>query len=302
MIALPKPLQDSLEKIFQTIPLETLEQASLLLSQHYHSTFALETPEERFAYLATRLPATFAALIFVLQQIDPLKPTHILDLGAGPGTGAWAASTLWPSIHLTSVEKDPLFLSLATQLNSPGQWQQGDFTQQIFPKHDFSLLSYSLGEIEDLACLSKIWEQCERGMILIEPGTPRGFNTILKAREQLVKLGGSLYAPCPHSYLCPLAYTPKWCHFAVRISRSAWHRRCKQGLLSYEDEKFCYIIVTKKPHLTSSRIIDHPQLRKGHLLLSLCTKEGLKKEVVSKRDPELYRKGRKAKWGETWVD
>src|SRR5579872_2978537 len=57
---------------------------------------------ERAAYLATRMPATFAAVSAALQQLKhqmPLfAPRSLLDLGAGPGTAAWASVQKFPTL------------------------------------------------------------------------------------------------------------------------------------------------------------------------------------------------------------
>src|SRR5829696_8432818 len=53
----------------------------------------------RMAYLATRLPATYAACHQVLKEIRARAPDiqikSVLDLGAGPGTAMWAAADRW---------------------------------------------------------------------------------------------------------------------------------------------------------------------------------------------------------------
>jgi ribosomal protein RSM22 (predicted rRNA methylase) len=93
-----------------------------------------------------------------------------------------------------------------------------------------------------------------------------------------------------------------WCHFAERIERSSLHRRLKQGALGYEDEKFSYLIVAKEPHsLPNARIVRHPQHHSGHTGLTLCTSKGsLEAMTVSRRTPELYKRVRKAEWGDSW--
>ncbi len=90
---LPESLRDSLEHILASTPLAKLEKASQALSAHYREGVTLRDPEELTAYLAVRMPATYAALISVLKPLT--QPQSILDIGAGPGTGWWAAQKLW---------------------------------------------------------------------------------------------------------------------------------------------------------------------------------------------------------------
>src|SRR6185369_15071869 len=54
------------------------------------------------AYLATRLPATYAAIRAALEMVAAVRPdfapTTLLDVGAGPGTALWAVQDCWPGI------------------------------------------------------------------------------------------------------------------------------------------------------------------------------------------------------------
>lgn len=58
----------------------------------------------------------------------------------------------------------------------------------------------------------------EAGSILVvEPGIPRSGAFISSLRENLIQLGRSMQAPCPHQGSCPLPGLrkgSKWCHFA----------------------------------------------------------------------------------------
>jgi ribosomal protein RSM22 (predicted rRNA methylase) len=95
---------------------------------------------------------------------------------------------------------------------------------------------------------------------------------------------------------------PDWCHFAARVSRSSLHRQVKGGSLPYEDEKFSYVAAARFPAApAASRIVRHPQIRKGQVLLDLCTAEdGLRRETVTKRHGDAYRAARDADWGDAW--
>jgi ribosomal protein RSM22 (predicted rRNA methylase) len=94
-----------------------------------------------------------------------------------------------------------------------------------------------------------------------------------------------------------------WCHFSERVERSRFHRRAKEGVLSYEDEKFSYMIASK--NLSSTyypRIIRHPLKRAGHIHLDLCTNEGLARITISQKNKKAYKLARKLSWGETWEE
>jgi ribosomal protein RSM22 (predicted rRNA methylase) len=135
-------------------------------------------------------------------------------------------------------------------------------------------------------------------LVVVEPGTPEGFRRILDARSRLLEAGATTVAPCPHDAPCPLP-ADDWCHFAVRLARTSAHRRAKDAQLAHEDEKLSYTIVAREPGPRAvARILRHPQIRSGHVRLKLSTPSGIEEAVISKRDGELYRRARRASWGE----
>ena len=117
----------------------------------------------------------------------------------------------------------------------------------------------------------------------------------------MIAAGADLAAPCPHMAACPMAALNDWCHFSERLDRSAAHRRAKGGELAYEDEKFSYVAASKIPATRApSRIVRHPQRKPGHVILDLCTNDGLKRQTIGKSNKEAWRAARKADWGDAW--
>jgi ribosomal protein RSM22 (predicted rRNA methylase) len=93
--------------------------------------------------------------------------------------------------------------------------------------------------------------------------------------------------------------TPDWCHFAARLERSKLHRQLKSGELSYEDEKFSYVIASRAPvSPAAARVVRHPWITPGLIRLELCTADNMKSRTVRKREKELFRLARKARWGD----
>ncbi|HEY2171232.1 MAG TPA: small ribosomal subunit Rsm22 family protein, partial [Candidatus Angelobacter sp.] len=96
---LPAELQDAIQLETDKIDRRKLAQAAAQLTEHYKaadfSTPAVATEAHRAAYLAVRLPATYAALHRVFAELKLRVPqdeiTGLLDLGAGPGTTLFAA-------------------------------------------------------------------------------------------------------------------------------------------------------------------------------------------------------------------
>ncbi len=92
-----------------------------------------------------------------------------------------------------------------------------------------------------------------------------------------------------------------WCHFSVRVDRTSLHRKIKEGQLGYEDEKFCYVVLSKTSLCTGlQRIVKTPLKLSGHLRFTLCTNEGLVEKVVSKKEGEGFKKAKKLEWGEIY--
>ena len=95
-----------------------------------------------------------------------------------------------------------------------------------------------------------------------------------------------------------MAAAGDWCHFSVRLERTAEHRLIKEGALGYEDEKYSYVVASREPgEHYQARILRHPQKHSGHIEFTLCTQEGLKNETVSRRMGDRYKKSKKCEWG-----
>ncbi len=131
----------------------------------------------------------------------------------------------------------------------------------------------------------------------VEPGTPAGYARIVDLRARLIAAGGHVIAPCPHDAECPLA-TPDWCHFSQRLQRSRAHKHLKAAELSYEDEKFSYIALSRKAQdLPAARIIGHPAHSKV-LQIPVCSSAGVAKTLqIVKSDPQ-FKALRKLGWGD----
>lgn len=303
---LPEELQSAIDHVAQHS--RALSKARAALTQDYKEgrSSPFEDEVKRLAYLGARMPATYAAVHRVLQSIPSCD--HILDLGAGPGTASWAAADLFPSLkRLTLVEKSSDAIALGQTLArfsthpalQNAQWIQQSLSDPI-PSADAAILSYVVNEIADPAALiARCWEAVSF-LVIVEPGTPKGFHLIRKVRQQLIGMGAHLLAPCPHALACPIQ-GGDWCHFSARVERTRLHRLLKEGSLGYEDEKFSYLIVSKSSgaHF-AGRIVRHPLKQSGHVRFTLCTDEGrLEEKVVTRKDKEAYRKARDAEWGDT---
>jgi ribosomal protein RSM22 (predicted rRNA methylase) len=266
------------------------------------------------AYVLSRMPATYAAILSVLCLIQNSSSiSSVVDLGTGPGTAVWPLfETLSNLKHFTGYDVDPRFIRLNKDVFGGSldsitlDWRVSDYASSSTPleKADLVLMSYSLGEhplnkVEDI--VKKIWESTvEQYFVLIEPGTPKGFEVIRKARDYLILNKGFVVAPCMGNYACPMLGND-WCHFSVQLQRTALQKHFKKASLPYEDEKYSYLIVSKGslPIKSKGRVIKKPRLRGGHVMLDVCSEEGYTKPVIGKSD-DTYRRARKLDWGDEW--
>jgi ribosomal protein RSM22 (predicted rRNA methylase) len=280
----------------------------------------VRSEQDAMAYAAYRLPATFAAVhatLTALRAAAPdLQPTSLLDIGAGPGTALWAAVQVWPELRrATLLERDANMIALGQRLarqaaSSPvreATWRHTDVVSGEWgvETSDLVVAAYLLGELppaERDAAVARLWAIAGGAAIVVEPGTPRGFAVVRRARALLIADGARIAAPCPHDNDCPMPESD-WCHFAQRLSRSSLHRGVKAGTLSFEDEKFSYVAATRGTvPQRDPRVLRHPQTRKGHVVFELCTPAGLQRRTISRKDGALYRQARDARWGSTLAD
>jgi ribosomal protein RSM22 (predicted rRNA methylase) len=320
-MTLEEVLEGFQEKLLSQYKQKALTKAFERISDRYRkeSGFFLQTEEERWAYLFTRLPATFGVALKVFEELKrrqpDLKLQSLLDVGAGPGTGMWAAATVFEDTlnACTLLEKDHHFAAMGKQLAEQSsflavqkaQWKSVDMTRPLeVDLHDLTILSYSIGEVKEAFwknLLEGLWSSTQKALVIIEPGTPSGYHRMMKIRDILLQLGGFLWAPCPHHQKCPIV-EGDWCHFSARVSRTSLHRKLKSADLGYEDEKFCYLIFGKEPCAPyQARIIRHPMKHSGFVEVVLCQKDEIQKTIFSKKDKEKYRDIKKLNWGDVIV-
>ncbi|CAK7335787.1 unnamed protein product [Dovyalis caffra] len=246
--------------------------------------------DETIAYVASRMPAVFSACYRVLSEVrrrlPGFSPTKVLDFGAGTGSAFWALREVWPK----SLEKVNLVepsqsmqragRSLIQDLKDLPLIHSYDSLQGLTKsigkserKHDLVIASYVLGEIPSLkdriTIVRQLWDLTGDVLVLIEPGTPHGYNIISLMRSHILwmekrkcrkaegkinatckdlvpyKGGAFVVAPCSHDGRCPLEKSGKYCHFAQRLQRTSSQRAYKRSkgetLRGFEDEKFSFV-------------------------------------------------------------
>ena len=320
----PEELRAAIERETAHIERRALERAATELSESDRaaggSASILGNDGQRAAYLAVRLPGTYAACRRVFAEIRRLAPqtpvASVLDLGSGPGTAVWAAAEVFPEAsQATLLETEAGWVELGRRLTAQSslplarnaQWNSADLRRSgEFAGHDLVVLSYVLGELkatESESLVRRAWSAAAQILAIVEPGTPRGFSAIHAARAALIAEGAQLLAPCPHRLACPMAAAGDWCHFSQRLERTALHRRLKDAALAYEDEKFSYLVASRHAQPPGlARIVRHPRKNPGHVQLTLCVSGEICQRTVARSQKERYKLARQAEWGNTWSE
>ncbi|NEA62047.1 small ribosomal subunit Rsm22 family protein [Streptomyces sp. SID12488] len=314
-------LRAALAGLLDGLPPKAATQAVERLIANYRGLTPTDAPvlrdrSDAAAYAAYRMPATFEAVCSALDAFAGAAPGWVpgshVDVGGGTGSATWAVNAVWAGVRPVTVldwAEPALVLGREIAAANPelkgAEWQRSRIGAALkIESTDLVTISYVLGELTDADRTSVVDTAAgaAQAVLVIEPGTPDGYLRVIAARDQLIRAGFHIAAPCPHSAACPIVPGEDWCHFSARVSRSSLHRRVKGGSLPYEDEKFSYVAATRFPVTPApARVVRKPQIRKGQVLLDLCeTNPSLRRETVTKRHGVLYRAARDADWGDAW--
>ena len=317
---MPLTMTRAIDAVLDGEDVAALRRATVRLIDTYRSGAppegsVLRDPASAAAYAAYRMPATHAAVSRALRMglgTGAAMPVRsLVDLGGGTGAAAWAAAESFPElVAVTVVDGSPDALDRGRRIAAHGpspvagaRWVRATLEPgTVVAPADLVTVSYVLGELGPPVQASVVdAAAASAGLVLVvEPGTPRGFAAVLAARERLVAAGWHLVAPCPQDGPCPVAArTGDWCHFSVRLDRTALHRRLKGAELGHEDEKFSFVLASRAAvGQRVPRVLRHPVRRKGMVRLEVCRPDGTAgPEVVTRRNRPTYRVARDADWG-----
>jgi ribosomal protein RSM22 (predicted rRNA methylase) len=315
---LPSAIAAALESLSQGLSHNILVLRSAAISAGYqkrqNSSIELRGPSDALAYALARMPATYAASRRALRQLQQampdFTPKSLLDIGCGPGTASFAAQAVFPVItDFTLLDRNGPFLNLARQLAAVALPKSGvrivdeDIGKIAdLPQTDLVIASYVLAELSasvQAQFLSQLWAATSQALVLVEPGTPDGFERLKVARRTLIQSGGFIAAPCTHNDACPM-HGHNWCRFLERVQRSRDHRILKAADRPFEDEPFAYLVAVREKPLTPAiaRIVGRTMINKFEMQLPICTTEGLSTLRISRRDKKKYKDYNGLEWGD----
>lgn len=314
---LPSELSAALDRLTEGESRHQLATRAAKISENYRaggSSVAIAARGDALAYALTRMPATFAAVMACLETLRTARPDFapctLCDIGAGPGTATWAAAEAFPSIEsfLLADSNEPLRTLGIELVRKQERLKRAEYrggnAQAVLngtEPADLVIASYIVGEIDGTArdaLAELIWQRTREVLVIVEPGTPDGYQRIIALREQLIAQGAYVLAPCPHERACPLI-APDWCHFTQRLPRSRDHMLLKGANVPFEDEKFSYLVLSRMPPAQrAARVLAEPMQTKAAITAKLCTADGLSMATVPRREKAAYALARRWKWGD----
>ena len=274
----------------------------------------IRTERDALAYALARMPATYAAIAASLhalrEQRPDFVPATLLDVGAGPATASWAAAQAFDSLtNFAAIDANAALRALACDTVEGSRLASLHYVQSdvfagldAMKSADLVIASYVINELAEAerdALADLMWQKTRDTLLVVEPGTPSGYERILALRARLIAQGAHVIAPCPHDLSCPL-HKPDWCHFAQRLARSRAHKQIKGAELPFEDEKFSYVVLTREAVASRpARILAPSQVTKADMRLKLCQPDGrVSIASVPRRDRSAYARVRRLGWGD----
>jgi ribosomal protein RSM22 (predicted rRNA methylase) len=277
--------------------------------------------DDVMAYLGLRVPASYAqisgAMRSVREVLPSWNPKSVLDLGAGPGTGVWAAKTVWESVsEAVCIDQGKNFITVGKQLLNEidlpvtVHWEQQDVREGVAPEeahYDLVIVANVLNELSPAArdkVLGQAFNHTTGVLLILEPGTPSG-SAIAAESARAFKTAANLVAPyIDNSYVKDDDF---WLHFSQRFIRPEFQRRVRQYMRDstemasdWEDAKYSYTAISKLPGevLAWGRCAGPVRLQKGFLEVPVLTKDSLQLIKVMKRNHEQFRYAKNLKGGE----
>ncbi|KAH8119963.1 Rsm22-domain-containing protein [Phellopilus nigrolimitatus] len=256
------------------------------------------------AFASVALPAHYSTVYAVLENLkDRLgsdwKIKHVLDWGSGVGSGLWASmhafqrqpedegqsTPIEPVLSRSTISSYLAFdkrdgLSAMAKRLVQGKdicttkitWNRGfSIGEEISHSGSDDVLALSAFHLSSLPSqlarkemIKQMWSSGANIIVLIDHDSSSGFESIVEAREYLLRmgkreledpatqdradLGCHVVAPCPHDGICPLfADGPSKlkCTFSQRLQRPAFLRTTKRARAGHEDIGYSYVVIRR---------------------------------------------------------
>ena len=271
-------------------------------NQSGESKSLIENKSESLFYAISRMPATYAVVYTVLSQLAEQNLISdietVLDVGSGTGAGYFAVKELDDSVNVSLFERDENMIESFRKLTD-GEVAVKRFdliSDKIEETFDLVMTSYVLSEMKEQDRLNSVFKMLDatnKYLLIIDTGTPRVYENMMTIKREVVKKGYYIAAPCMTD---KCALKNDYCQFFARVERSSLMKQAKSGELSYEDEKYFYLLIVKdEVQKDGERVIRRPVIKPNNIELLLCSKDGVLKKNFTKSNKEMFKKAKKSK-------
>ena len=304
---LPSNIRQKIDEIIASNKQVNLKNVQKNLTEKYKTKSGqgkslIESKNDSLLYSISRMPATFSVINSLLNQ---LKNQGLLgdinsafDVGSGTGAGYFALKEFDEKIKVSLFERDIFMTEIFDMFKTGEKVQKFDLVKdEISQKADLVLTSYVLSELSSeqrKSALKKLLDMTENYLLIIDTGTPKVWQEMMELKMLAKSLDANILAPC----MCDeCLLKDDYCQFFARVERSSMHKMVKDATLSYEDEKYFYLLISKKEKLSldKNRVIRRPVIKTNLVGLVLCSKNGVEKHDFSKKNKENFKLAKKSK-------
>ena len=251
---LPMHLQEKINDLYSKLPKKKLTETRAELTKKYKeqtgaSKALISSNDDSLVYSISRMPATFSVIFSLVSNLVEqgyLKNIKtIADIGSGTGAGYFALKEIFDDLEFRLYERDKFMINTFNELcDDEIEVSKLDIIKDnISLDADLVMLSYVLSEMTEndrLTVVKKLLPNAGGKLLLIDTGTPETYKEYMQIKDFVQSLGYSVVAPCVCKK-CTLEND--YCQFYARVERSAIHKQIKEASLSYEDEKYFYLLM-----------------------------------------------------------
>ena len=308
---LPVQIQQKVNELFVGLNKEKLISKREQLTLKYKTSQAVnksvfDSREDSAVYAISRMPSTFAVIYTLINDLlkqDKIKNIgSVIDIGSGTGAVYFACKELFDDVSVSLFERDKNMIEIFDKFETGENVKRFDFLKDsIDESADLVMSNYVFSELNEegrKTALKKMLDCSNKYVLIVDTGTPRTYENFMKIKKMVSEMGYRVIAPC-NSEKCGLKND--YCQFYARVERSSLLKLSKSAELSYEDEKYFYLLILKDVELDNEdekRVIRRPQIKTNFVELKLCSKNGVFDEKFTKKDKVSYQRARKIKINE----
>lgn len=308
---LPVYVQQKVNELFAGLNKGKLISKREQLTTKYKTSQAVsksvfESSEDSVVYAISRMPSTFAVIYTLISDLIKQNKIEnidsIIDVGSGTGSGFFACKELFGDVDISLFERDKNMIDIFDRFETGEIVKRFDFLKDSIDKSaDLVFSNYVFSELNEdgrKIALKKMLDCSNKYVLIVDTGTPVTYENFMKLKKIVLEMGYKVIAPC-QSEKCGLKND--YCQFYARVERSSLLKMAKSAKLSYEDEKYFYLLIAKNignQDNSKRRVIRRPQIKTNFVDVRLCTNAGVVDEKFTKKDKDLYKLARKIKINE----